>query len=78
MNICLFPGIQDVVEEIKSTGGECTGYVCDVANKKEVYRVSKIVKIEVGNVNKLIYIEVFKFIRITIISFQESELWFIR
>ncbi|KAK0081002.1 hypothetical protein PV326_007901 [Microctonus aethiopoides] len=46
--------IQDVVEEIKSTGGECTGYVCNVANKKEVYRVSKLVKIEVGNVTIIV------------------------
>ncbi|KAK0178538.1 hypothetical protein PV327_007419 [Microctonus hyperodae] len=46
--------VQDVVEEIKSTGGECTGYVCDVANKNEVYRVAKLVKIEVGNVTIIV------------------------
>ncbi|XP_063975093.1 short-chain dehydrogenase/reductase family 16C member 6 [Diachasmimorpha longicaudata] len=43
-------GIQEVVEEIKAFGGKCTGYTCDITDRKQIYRVAKTVKIEVGNV----------------------------
>ncbi|XP_034935940.1 short-chain dehydrogenase/reductase family 16C member 6 [Chelonus insularis] len=43
-------GIQEIVSEIQSTGGKCTGYVCDITNKDEVYNTAKTIKIEVGNV----------------------------
>lgn len=46
-------GIKQVVDEIKAIGGKCTGYVCDVTNREEIYRVAKTVKIEVGNVSKI-------------------------
>ncbi|XP_044007193.1 estradiol 17-beta-dehydrogenase 11-like, partial [Aphidius gifuensis] len=47
-------GIQDVIDEIRSMKGKCSGYVCDISDKNEVYRVAKTVQIEIGNVTIVI------------------------
>ncbi|XP_057326444.1 short-chain dehydrogenase/reductase family 16C member 6-like isoform X1 [Microplitis mediator] len=47
-------GIKDVVDEIKSQGGKCTGYFCDISNKEEIYRVAKTVQVEVGNITIIV------------------------
>ncbi|KAG8037686.1 hypothetical protein G9C98_005897 [Cotesia typhae] len=47
-------GIQDIVDEIKSQGGKCTGYICDISNREDIYRVAKIVKMEVGNITIIV------------------------
>ncbi|XP_044579589.1 short-chain dehydrogenase/reductase family 16C member 6-like isoform X3 [Cotesia glomerata] len=53
-------GIKDIVDEIKSQGGKCTGYVCDISNREDIYRVAKTVQIEVGNINKSFMKEMMK------------------
>jgi len=45
-------GLTDIAEEIKTAGGKCYPYYCDITNKEEVYRVAKAVQIEVGNVSE--------------------------
>ncbi|XP_044579580.1 short-chain dehydrogenase/reductase family 16C member 6-like isoform X2 [Cotesia glomerata] len=47
-------GIKDIVDEIKSQGGKCTGYVCDISNREDIYRVAKTVQIEVGNITIIV------------------------
>lgn len=42
----------EIAEEIRKAGGKCYTYCCDIADKEEVYRIAKIVQIEVGNVSK--------------------------
>lgn len=43
-------GMQQVVEDIKQSGGKAWGYYCDIGNKEDVYRTAKTVEIEVGKV----------------------------
>ncbi|XP_044005822.1 estradiol 17-beta-dehydrogenase 11-like [Aphidius gifuensis] len=47
-------GIEKVVNEIKSLNGNCTGYICDITKKNEVYKIAKTVKKEIGNVTILV------------------------
>lgn len=46
-------GLKDTVQEIRSSGGKCWGYYCDITSREEVYRMAKIVQIEVGSVSKI-------------------------
>jgi all-trans-retinol dehydrogenase (NAD+) len=43
--------LEAVVDEIRTAGGEAYGYVCDVSDRREVYRVAGEVKAEVGPVH---------------------------
>lgn len=45
-------GLATVAEEIRKNGGICHTYRCDIADKEEVYRAAKAVKIEIGNVSR--------------------------
>lgn len=45
-------GMQQVVEDIKQSGGKAWGYYCDIGSKEDVYRTAKTVEIEVGKVLK--------------------------
>ncbi|KAF7991236.1 hypothetical protein HCN44_002798 [Aphidius gifuensis] len=47
-------GIKKVVNEIKSLNGKCTGYVCDITDKQEIYKTANIIKKEIGNVTIII------------------------
>ncbi|XP_050448681.1 estradiol 17-beta-dehydrogenase 11-like isoform X1 [Cataglyphis hispanica] len=47
-------GLMEVAEEIKKAGGKCYTYYCDIADKEEIYRIAKVVQIEVGNVSMLV------------------------
>ncbi|KAG9436078.1 estradiol 17-beta-dehydrogenase 11 [Apis mellifera carnica] len=47
-------GLESTVQEIRHNGGKCWGYYCDITNKEEIYRMAKIVQIEVGSVTLLI------------------------
>lgn len=47
-------GLEDTVKLVKGIGGQCYGYVVDLASREDIYRVSKIVEQEVGKVNLLI------------------------
>ncbi|XP_033313424.1 estradiol 17-beta-dehydrogenase 11 [Bombus bifarius] len=47
-------GLKDTVQEIRRSGGKCWGYYCDITSREEVYRMAKIVQIEVGSVTLLI------------------------
>jgi all-trans-retinol dehydrogenase (NAD+) len=40
--------LEAVVDEVRAAGGEAYGYVCDVSDRREVYRVSGEVKARVG------------------------------
>lgn len=44
-------GVERTVEKIRDSGGKCTGYHCDIANRDEVYKSAKAVKVDVGNVS---------------------------
>ncbi|XP_044010045.1 estradiol 17-beta-dehydrogenase 11-like [Aphidius gifuensis] len=46
--------IKKVVDEIKSLNGKCTGYVCDITDKQEIYKTASIIKKEIGNVTIII------------------------
>ncbi|RWS31753.1 Short-chain dehydrogenase/reductase family 16C member 6-like protein, partial [Leptotrombidium deliense] len=46
--------LQQTKHLVKKFGGECHVYVCDVTNRKEVYKVADKVKHEVGNVTILV------------------------
>ncbi|XP_029171629.1 short-chain dehydrogenase/reductase family 16C member 6-like, partial [Nylanderia fulva] len=50
-------GLTEIAEEIRIAGGKCYTYYCDIADKKEVYRIAKVVQIEVGNVPRRIPIQ---------------------
>ena len=43
--------LEAVVDEIRTAGGEAHGYVCDVSDRREVYRVAAEVKAKVGPVH---------------------------
>jgi all-trans-retinol dehydrogenase (NAD+) len=43
--------LEAVVDEIAVTGGEAYGYVCDVSDRREVYRIADEVKARVGPVD---------------------------
>jgi all-trans-retinol dehydrogenase (NAD+) len=43
--------LEDIVDEIRTAGGEVHGYVCDVSNRREVYRVAGEVTANVGPVD---------------------------
>ncbi|CAH0400936.1 unnamed protein product [Chilo suppressalis] len=47
-------GLEDTVKLVKGIGGQCCGYVVDLAKKEDIYRVAKQVHLEVGRVNLLI------------------------
>ncbi|XP_029667510.1 estradiol 17-beta-dehydrogenase 11-like isoform X2 [Formica exsecta] len=47
-------GLTEVAEEIKKVGGKCYTYCCDIADKEEIYRIAKVIQIEVGNVSMLV------------------------
>ncbi|XP_068617691.1 estradiol 17-beta-dehydrogenase 11-like [Battus philenor] len=47
-------GLEDTVKLVKGIGGKCHGYVVDLANRDDIYRVAKTVHKEVGRVNLLI------------------------
>lgn len=47
-------GLEDTVKLVKGIGGKCFGYVVDISNREDVYRVAKKVEKEVGAVNLLI------------------------
>ncbi|XP_020300720.1 short-chain dehydrogenase/reductase family 16C member 6-like isoform X2 [Pseudomyrmex gracilis] len=47
-------GLAELAKEIKSIGGICYTYYCDISDKAEVYRTAKAVQIEVGNVTLLV------------------------
>ncbi|XP_019885503.1 estradiol 17-beta-dehydrogenase 11 [Camponotus floridanus] len=47
-------GLIEIAEEIRKIGGKCYTYYCDIANKEEVYRIAKVVQIEVGHVSILV------------------------
>jgi all-trans-retinol dehydrogenase (NAD+) len=40
--------LEAVVDEVRAAGGEAYGYVCDISDRREVYRVSGEVKARVG------------------------------
>ncbi len=46
--------IEKAVEEIRATGGEAHGYVCDVSNRGMVYEMAERVRAEVGHADILI------------------------
>ena len=46
--------LQAIVDEIVAAGGEAYGYVCDVSNRREVYRIADEVKARVGPVDILV------------------------
>ncbi|XP_015191499.1 PREDICTED: estradiol 17-beta-dehydrogenase 11 [Polistes dominula] len=46
--------LEDTVNEIKNQGGKCWGYYCDISDRREIYRIAKSIKIEIGNVFLLI------------------------
>ena len=43
--------LEDIVDEIRTAGGEAHGYLCDVSDRQEVYLVSGEVKAKVGPVD---------------------------
>ncbi|KAJ0174587.1 hypothetical protein K1T71_009695 [Dendrolimus kikuchii] len=47
-------GLEDTVKLVKGIGGKCFGYVVDLSNREDIYRVAKKVEKEVGAVNLLI------------------------
>lgn len=47
-------GLEDTVKLVKGIGGDCYGYVVDLANREDIYRVAKKVTEEVGKVNLLV------------------------
>ncbi|XP_059052632.1 short-chain dehydrogenase/reductase family 16C member 6-like [Achroia grisella] len=47
-------GLEDAVKLVKGIGGNCYGYVVDLANREDIYRVAKKVEEEVGRVTLLI------------------------
>ncbi|XP_043511689.1 estradiol 17-beta-dehydrogenase 11-like [Frieseomelitta varia] len=47
-------GIEETVKLVKSSGGICYGYVCDLCNREDIYRKAAQVRKEVGNVTILI------------------------
>ncbi|XP_049875708.1 estradiol 17-beta-dehydrogenase 11-like [Pectinophora gossypiella] len=47
-------GLEDAVKLVKGIGGKCHGYVVDLTNRDDIYRVAKKVHEEVGRVSILI------------------------
>lgn len=47
-------GNDETVQDIRSCGGKCTGYVVDVSSKESIYEAAAKVKTEVGKVDILI------------------------
>lgn len=47
-------GLEDTVKLVKGIGGKCYGYVVNLTNREDIYRVAKKVHEEVGKVNLLI------------------------
>lgn len=43
-------GIEETVKLVKSSGGICYGYVCDLCNREDIYRKAAQVRKEVGKV----------------------------
>ncbi|XP_028854397.1 short-chain dehydrogenase/reductase 3b [Denticeps clupeoides] len=46
--------LKDTCEEISRSGTECHYFICDVANREEVYRQAKVVREKVGDVTILV------------------------
>lgn len=46
--------LKETCEEISQTGSECHYFLCDVANREEVYRQAKVVREKVGDVSILV------------------------
>lgn len=49
-----FVAIKSTIDLLKSENFQCTGYVVDIADRKQVYETAKRVKEEIGNVDILI------------------------
>ncbi|XP_026321213.1 estradiol 17-beta-dehydrogenase 11-like [Hyposmocoma kahamanoa] len=47
-------GLDDAVKLVKGIGGQCHGYVVDLTNREDIYRVAKKVNEEVGRVTILV------------------------
>ncbi|XP_013189782.2 estradiol 17-beta-dehydrogenase 11 [Amyelois transitella] len=47
-------GLEDTVKLVKGIGGRCHGYVVNLANREDIYRMAKRVEQEVGRVSLLI------------------------
>ncbi|KAJ8683196.1 hypothetical protein QAD02_018988 [Eretmocerus hayati] len=46
--------LNETLEMIKSSGGTCYGYVCDLCNREDVYKKAAVVSKEVGRVSILV------------------------
>lgn len=46
----IFSGIEETVNLVKSAGGICYGYVCDLCDREDIYKKAEQVKEEVGKV----------------------------
>ncbi|XP_058808384.1 epidermal retinol dehydrogenase 2-like isoform X2 [Phymastichus coffea] len=47
-------GLDETVKMIKSSGGTCYGYVCDLCNREDVYKKAALLDKEVGRVSILV------------------------
>ncbi|KAL7288785.1 hypothetical protein TKK_0016764 [Trichogramma kaykai] len=47
-------GLDETVKLIKSSGGTCYGYVCDLCNREDVYEKAQLLNREVGRVSILV------------------------
>ncbi|XP_043270140.1 estradiol 17-beta-dehydrogenase 11-like isoform X2 [Venturia canescens] len=47
-------GVVNTVKEIQEAGGKCSGYVCDIGNREDVYKTAKTVQTEIGMVTGII------------------------
>ncbi|XP_072751945.1 short-chain dehydrogenase/reductase family 16C member 6-like isoform X2 [Anoplolepis gracilipes] len=45
-------GIEETIKLVRAVGGTCYGYVCDLCDRKDVYKKAKIIKEEIGKTVK--------------------------
>lgn len=56
----LVAGLEDAVKLVKGIGGKCHGYIVDLTNRDDIYRVAKKVNEEIGRVSIVRVVEVFE------------------